>query len=41
MVGAWRDDVFVERPWRSIKYEEIYLHADKTVSEPASASADI
>ena len=31
--GTWRDDVFVERLWRSIKYEEVYLHADKTVSE--------
>ncbi len=31
--GAWRDNVFVERLWRSIKYEEIYLHAYKTVSE--------
>jgi len=25
--------VFVERLWRSIKYEEVYLHAYKTVSE--------
>jgi len=25
--GAWRDNVFIERFWRSIKYEEIYLHA--------------
>ncbi len=25
--GTWRDNVFVERLWRSIKYEEIYLHA--------------
>nr|WP_245416679.1 IS3 family transposase [Pseudochrobactrum asaccharolyticum] len=32
--GAWRDNVFVERLWRSIKYEEVYLHAYKTVSEP-------
>jgi putative transposase len=31
--GAWRDNVFVERLWRSIKYEEIYLHAYKTVAE--------
>jgi len=31
--GAWRDNVFVEQPWRSIKYEEVYLHAYKTVSE--------
>jgi len=25
--------VFVERFWRSIKYEEVYLHAYKTISE--------
>jgi putative transposase len=25
--GAWRDNVFVERLWRSIKYEKVYLHA--------------
>ncbi|WP_179253532.1 IS3 family transposase [Brucella pseudogrignonensis] len=31
--GAWRDNVFVERLWRSIKYEEVYIHAYKTVSE--------
>ena len=31
--GAWRDNVFVERLWRSVKYEEIYLHAYDTVSE--------
>lgn len=31
--GAWRDNVFVERIWRSIKYEEVYLHAYKTVSD--------
>lgn len=31
--GAWRDNVFVERLWRSIKYEEVYLHAYKTVPE--------
>src|SRR5437660_9611752 len=30
--GAWRDKVFVERLWRSIKYEEVYLHAYETVS---------
>lgn len=27
MKGAWRDNVFVERFWRSIKYEEVYLRA--------------
>ncbi len=30
--GCWRDNVFVERVWRSIKYEEVYLHAYETVS---------
>ena len=31
--GAWRDNVFVERFWRSIKYEEVYLKAYETVTE--------
>ncbi len=31
--GAWRDNVFVERLWKSIKYEEVYLHAYESVSE--------
>jgi putative transposase len=31
--GAWRDNVFVERLWRSIKYEEVYLHAYDCVGE--------
>jgi putative transposase len=31
--GAWRDNVFVERLWRTIKYEEIYLRAYDTVTE--------
>jgi putative transposase len=31
--GAWRDNVFVERLWRSIKYEEVYLHAYDSVSK--------
>jgi putative transposase len=31
--GAWRDNVFVERLWRSIKYEEVYLKAYDSVSE--------
>jgi len=29
--GCWRDNVFVERLWKSIKYEEVYLHAYETV----------
>ena len=31
--GAWRDNVFIERLWRSIKYEEVYLRAYASVSE--------
>jgi putative transposase len=31
--GCWRDNVFVERLWRSIKYEEVYLHAYDSVTE--------
>ena len=30
--GCWRDNVFVERLWKTIKYEEVYLHAYDTVS---------
>jgi len=37
--GAWRDNVFVERLWKSVKYEEVYLKAYNTVSE-ARASID-
>jgi putative transposase len=28
----WRDNVFVERLWRSVKYEEVYLRAYDTIS---------
>ena len=31
--GCWRDNVFVERLWRSLKYEEVYLHAYEDVPE--------
>src|SRR3954462_1755130 len=31
--GAWRDNVFVERLWRSVKYEEVHLRAYDTVAE--------
>ncbi|WP_407643089.1 IS3 family transposase [Caballeronia glebae] len=30
--GAWRDNVFVERVWRSVKYEEVYLKAYDSIS---------
>ena len=31
--GCWRDNVFVERLWKTIKYEHVYLHAYESVSE--------
>ena len=31
--GAWRDNVFVERLWKSVKYERVYLHAYDSVTE--------
>jgi putative transposase len=31
--GAWRDNVFVERVWRSVKYEEVYLRAYDSVGQ--------
>jgi len=35
--GAWRDNVFVERFWRTIKYEEVYLHAYDSIGEARQA----
>lgn len=35
--GAWRDNVFVERLWRTIKYEEVYLRAYDSVSAAREA----
>ena len=35
--GAWRDNVFVERLWRTIKYEEVYLHAYANIPEARAA----
>ncbi|MGF7210001.1 transposase InsO family protein [Skermanella aerolata] len=37
--GAWRDNVFVERLWRSVKYEEVYLKAYDTVAETRKSLA--
>ena len=31
--GRWKDNVFIERFWRSLKYEEVYLHACETGTE--------
>jgi putative transposase len=32
-LGCWRDNIFVERFWRTLKYEEVYLHAYDSVSD--------
>ncbi len=37
--GSWRDNVFVERLWRSVKYEEVYLRAYETVPEARASIA--
>ena len=37
--GRWVDNVFVERLWRSVKYEDIYLHAYQSVRELKTALA--
>jgi len=34
--GRWMDNVFIERLWRSLKYEEVYLKAYETVAEARS-----
>lgn len=31
--GCWRDNMFVVRLWKSVKYEEVYLHFYDSVSE--------
>ena len=38
--GAWRDNVFVERLWRSVKYERVYLKVYDAVSAARSDIAD-
>jgi len=39
--GSWQDNVFVERLWRSVKYEEVYLRAYDTSATPAPRLAGI
>jgi len=34
--GRWADNVFVERFWRSLKYEHVYLHAYESAGEARS-----
>ncbi|MDA1257439.1 MAG: IS3 family transposase, partial [Chloroflexi bacterium] len=38
--GSWKDNVFVERLWKSVKYEEVYLKAYETVSEARKSIGD-
>jgi putative transposase len=35
--GAWRDNVFVERLWKSVKYERVYLYAYDSVTEASTS----
>jgi hypothetical protein len=37
----WRDNVFVEHLWRSVKYEEVYLKAYESVPEARTSLAQI
>ena len=37
--GAWRDNVFIERFWKTLKYDEVYLRAYDTVSEARASIA--
>ena len=37
--GCWRDNIFVERLWRSLKYEEVYLHGYDSVSAATTGIA--
>ena len=39
--GSWRDNVFVERLWRSVKYEEVYLRAYDSVAEARASLGGI
>lgn len=38
--GSWRDNVFVERLWRSVKYEEVYLKAYDSVTQARTSIGD-
>ena len=38
--GRWMDNVFVERLWRSVKYEHVYLHAYDTIPELRAGLAE-
>ncbi|MEP7150695.1 MAG: hypothetical protein ABI856_03210 [Nitrospira sp.] len=36
--GAWRDNVFMDRLWKSVKYERVYLYAYASVTEARTSS---
>ena len=38
--GRWIDNVFVERLWRSVKYENVYLHAYESVAAARTGIAE-
>ena len=38
--GRWRDNVFIERLWKSVKYEDIYLKAYRSMVEVKKGLAD-
>ena len=38
--GAWKDNVFVERLWRTVKYEHVYLHAYESTREAKTKIGD-
>ena len=39
--GAWRDNVIVERLWRTVKYEEVYLRAYDSVAEARASTQKV
>ena len=39
--GAWRDNVFVERLWKSVKYEAVFLHAYDTVFAAKAGNCEL
>ena len=38
--GAWHDNVFIERLWRSVKYERVYLHAYDSIGQARASILD-
>jgi putative transposase len=38
--GRWMDNIFIERPWRSLKYEKLRLWSYQTIPELRALTAD-